>query len=285
MRKTLHAFAGIAVVICMAACSGSKNDPKPVVPETNPPLLVVDKGWTFESTAYFADEFETAGKPNSDKWSYDLGGGGWGNSELEYYTNGSNVDIADGLLTITAKKEALGGMNYTSTRLVSKNTGSMLYGRLEVKAKLPTGTGTWPAIWMLPDDNAYGDWPRSGEIDLMEMVGFDPNNVHFTLHNQTYNGANGKGDAKIISTASTDYHIYRIDWTPYAIKSYFDGELIYTYVNDNKGSATWPYDKKFHLLLNIAVGGSWGGQKGVDDTAFPAKMDIDYVRIYKMIDK
>lgn len=283
MRKVHTAFACMAIVFGLWACSGSKNTPVPTPPATTTPIA--DKNWSFETSAYFADEFDNAGKPDAAKWGYDIGAGGWGNNELEYYTDGGNAAVANGKLTITAKKENVGGAGYTSARMVSKGVGSMLYGRVEVRAKLPSGVGTWPAIWMLPDDYAYGPWPKSGEIDLMEMVGFDPNMVHFTVHNQTYNGANGKGAGKTIATASTDYHVYRIDWTPYAIKSYFDGELIYTYVNDSNGFATWPYDKKFHLLLNIAVGGSWGGQKGVDDTAFPTSMDIDYVRFYKMIDK
>ncbi|TWR30052.1 glycoside hydrolase family 16 protein [Mucilaginibacter pallidiroseus] len=273
----------MAIAFVFWACSGSKNTPVPTPPVTTTPIA--DKNWSFETSAYFADEFDNTGKPDAAKWGYDIGAGGWGNNELEYYTDGSNANVANGKLTITAKKESMGGAGYTSARMVSKGAGSMLYGRVEVKAKLPSGVGTWPAIWMLPDDYSYGPWPKSGEIDLMEMVGFDPNVVHFTVHNQTYNGANGKGAGKTIATASTDYHIYRIDWTPYAIKSYFDGELVYTYVNESNGFATWPYDKKFHLLLNIAVGGNWGGQKGVDDTAFPASMDIDYVRFYKMIDK
>jgi beta-glucanase (GH16 family) len=287
MKKINATLAGACVIFSIAACSGTKNDPKPTLPPTTTPpvVAVVDRGWEFETTPYYADEFDYTGKPDGNKWSYDIGGGGWGNNELEYYTGGSNADVANSILTITAKKEAMGGMNYTSARMVSKSPGSMLYGRVEVKAKLPAGVGTWPAIWMLPDDNVYGTWPKSGEIDIMEMVGFDPNNVHFTVHNQSYNGANGKGEAKLIATASTDYHLYRIDWTPYAIKSYFDGELIYTYVNNNNGFAAWPYDQKFHLLLNIAVGGSWGGQQGINDSAFPATMNVDYVRFYKMIDK
>ncbi|TSD64623.1 glycoside hydrolase family 16 protein [Inquilinus sp. KBS0705] len=282
MNKINAALCAVAL-LGMAACSGKKQDPKPVV--VDPPTEVVDKGWTFETTAYFADEFDYTGKPKTDKWGYDTGGGGWGNSELEYYTDAANVNVADGKLTITAKKESLGGMNYTSTRLVSKGEGSMLYGRLEVKAKLPAGKGTWPAIWMLPDDYVYGNWPNSGEIDIMEMVGFDPGNVHFTLHNQLYNGANGKGGSKTINTASSEFHVYRTDWTPYAIKGYYDGDLVYTYVNNANSVAAWPYDQKFHLLMNIAVGGSWGGQQGIDDTAFPASMVVDYVHFYKMIEK
>lgn len=283
MKYPLSAFACMVIALGFSAC-GKKSNPEPKAPTIVTTPTIEDKGWAFEATPYFADEFTVDGAPNSSAWGYDNGGGGWGNAELEYYSPG-NATIAGGKLTISAKKEAVGGMNYTSTRMVSKGLGTMKYGRVEVKAKLPSGRGTWPAIWMLPDTYAYGNWPNSGEIDIMEMVGFDPGNIHFTVHNQTFNGANGKGDAKMVPTASTEYHIYRVDWTPYALRGYVDDALIYTYVNNNGGSAVYPYDQNFHLLLNIAVGGSWGGQKGVDDTAFPTTMDVDYVHFYKMIDK
>ncbi|MBK0379871.1 glycoside hydrolase family 16 protein [Mucilaginibacter segetis] len=283
--RIYYALSGAAIILSLAACSGSKNNPEPKTPTVVPKVLPEDKGWTFETTPYFSDDFDYTGKPDNSKWTYDVGGSGWGNNELEYYTDGANADVADGKLTITAKKENFGGKNYTSTRLVSKGTGSMLYGRVKVKAKLPSGVGTWPAIWMLPDTYAYGDWPKSGEIDIMEMVGYDPNNIHFTVHNALYNGTNGKGNNMIIPTASTDYHIYRTDWTPYAIRGYYDDTLVYTYINSGDGSPAWPYDQKFHLLLNIAVGGNWGGVQGVNDGAFPTTMDVDYVRFYKMIDK
>jgi beta-glucanase (GH16 family) len=285
MKDMRNASAGLFIALSFAACSGAKQDPAPKTPTVVPVVIQEDKGWAFESTPFYADEFDYTGKPSADKWGYDTGGGGWGNNELEYYTGGANADVAGGILTIIAKKEAIGGMNYSSARMVSKNGGNTLYGRIEIKAKLPAGTGTWPAIWMLPDDNVYGAWPKSGEIDIMEMVGFDPNNVHFTVHNFLYNGANGKGGNLVIPTASTDYHIYRVDWTPYALRAYYDGALIFTYVNDSNGPNSWPYDQKFHLLMNIAVGGSWGGVKGVDDTSFPATMNVDYVRFYKMINK
>jgi len=244
----------------------------------------VDKNWSFASTPTWSDEFDYTGTPDTSKWTYDLGGGGWGNSELEYYTKAaSNVSVANGILTITARKENIGGMNYSSARMVSKGAGSLLYGRIEVKAQLPAGTGTWPAIWSLPDLYAYGAWPASGEVDIMEMVGFDPNNVHFSAHNQTYFAGNAKTSTMNIPTASTAYHLYREDWTPYAVRGYYDNILVFTYVNTGGGTALWPYDQKFHLLMNIAIGGSWGGTKGVDDSIFPVTMQVDYVRFYNMI--
>jgi beta-glucanase (GH16 family) len=170
---------------------------------------------------------------------------------------------------------------------VTKGKGDFLYGRFEIKAKLPAGKGTWPAIWMLPTDWAYGDWPKSGEIDIMEHVGYDPDVIHITTHTEAYYFKIGtqKTAVKKIANATTDYHLYRVDWTPYAISGYIDNQLIFKFVNEGKGYTVWPFDKKFHLLLNIAVGGDWGGAQGMDDSIYPVTMDVDYVRVYKMIEK
>lgn len=276
----------------LISCSG-KEDLKPRPVDTGAGSVVVarmptDKGWSFEARPVWADEFNTNGLPDAAKWGYDLGGTGWGNNELQNYTNStSNAMVNNGILTITARKENVGNNTYTSARLVTKGKGDFLYGRFEIKAKIPSGRGTWPAIWMLPTNISYGGWPKSGEIDIMEHVGYDPNNVHITIHNEAYNGAAGtqKGDSKIIPDAFTKFHLYRVDWTPYAIRGFIDDQKIFEFVNDGKGYATWPFDKKFHLLLNVAVGGNWGGAKGVDETIFPKAMEVDYVRVYKMIDK
>ena len=153
-----------------------------------------------------------------------------------------------------------------------------------MSAKLPSGRGTWPAIWMLPTDWEYGNWPNSGEIDIMEHVGYDPTRVHFSIHTEAYNHTKGtqKSTNRIIPTAMSEFHKYRVDWTPYAVRGYFDDEFIFEFVNEGKGSPAWPFDKKFHLLLNLAIGGNWGGVNGVDDTIFPVIFEIDYVRVYKM---
>jgi len=272
------------VVLFASSCSKKSSGSGGGVYTPQPP---VDKNWQFETTPVWSDEFDVSGVPNTAKWGYDLGGGGWGNNELQNYTNVlDNVKVESGNLVITAKKETSGGMNYSSARLVSKNKGDFLYGRIEVKAKLPSGRGTWPAIWMLPTDWAYGNWPKSGEIDIMEHVGYDPNKVHFSVHTESYNHSIGtqRTSSQIIPTAITDFHKYRVDWTPYAVRGYFDDQLVFTFVNEGKGSAVWPFDKRFHLLLNLAVGGNWGGAQGVDDTIFPQSMLIDYVRVYKMIE-
>jgi beta-glucanase (GH16 family) len=272
-------------LILLVACAGKADttDLTPFIPQGP-----IDSAWTFETTPVWADEFDYTGLPDKTKWGYDIGGSGWGNNELEYYTDSiSNAEVASGVLTITAKKEAKGGRNYTSARLVTKGKGDFLYGRIEVKAKLPAGKGTWPAIWMLPTDWAYGGWPKSGEIDIMEHVGYDPNVVHITAHTEAYYFKinTQKTSTKKTDNATTAFHVYRMDWTPYALRGYIDDQLIFQFANEGKGYTVWPFDKKFHLLLNVAVGGDWGGAQGVDETIFPAAMQVDYVRVYKMINK
>ncbi len=270
-------LAGLAAVLFVTACQQKMTPSAADSSET--------KARRFENTPVWADEFNTDGKPDTSKWGYDIGGSGWGNNELQYYTAGENVRIKNGLLSIEARKEQREGKNYTSARMVSKNKGDFLYGRFEARAKIPKGRGLWPAIWMLPTDWAYGGWPRSGEIDIMEQVGFEPEKLHISVHTEAYNHIKGtqKTATTIIPTATDDFHLYRVDWTPEEIKGYIDDKLIFSFANEHKTVAEWPFDKKFHWLLNIAVGGNWGGMQGVDDTIFPAKMEVDYVRVYKLV--
>jgi beta-glucanase (GH16 family) len=278
IKRSFYLLFACTLFSCSNKSSSGDNPPPPPPP---PPPPIYE--WSFGTTAVWTDEFSTDGLPDAGKWRYDIGGSGWGNNELQYYTDGLNASINAGILKITARKENYSGKLYTSARMVTKNKADWLYGSVEVKAKLPKGRGSWPAIWMLPTESVYGVWPNSGEIDIMEHVGFDQNNVHFTLHASSFFGANGKGGAKIITTATDDFHLYRLDWTPYGIRGYFDNEKVFDYINPNSGFASWPYDKKFHLLLNIAVGGNWGGAQGVDDSIFPITMEIDYVRVYPFI--
>ncbi|MCX2739991.1 glycoside hydrolase family 16 protein [Pontibacter anaerobius] len=285
-QRARHFLTLILLPLLITSCGSKSDDPNPLPPAPRP-QAPQDKNWTFEATPVWADEFDYTGKPDNSKWGYDIGGNGWGNNELQYYTDkNSNASVADGILTITARKEQMEGRSYTSARLVTKNKGDFKYGRFEIKAKLPTGRGTWPAIWMLPTDWAYGEWPKSGEIDIMEHVGYDQNTVHITVHTEAYNHGKGtqRGNSKVIETASTAFHLYRVDWTPYSIRGFIDDQKVFEFVNDGKGYSTWPFDKRFHLLLNIAVGGNWGGSKGVDPDVYPQTMEVDYVRVYKMIE-
>ena len=280
--KSLQMFFSI---LCILSVSFMSCTDKGEVVKMVTAAPITDKNWQFETTPTWQDDFSTGTAPDPAKWSFEVGGGGWGNNELQYYTPGSNSSVSGGNLIITAKKESISGREYSSARMITKGKGDWLYGRMEVKAKLPKGRGTWPAIWMFPTDLTYGNWPASGEIDIMEHVGYDQNNIHFTVHNSAYNFMRGnqKTATKIIPSASDDFHIYRVDWTPYSIKGFIDGEPYFEYVNANNGYTSWPYDKKFFLILNIAVGGDWGGVQGVDNTIFPATMMIDYVKYYKII--
>lgn len=272
----------VCTVVLLYSCSRKTVSSTPTAGVAGSVQSGKDK---FETVPVWQDEFDYSGLPDSSRWGYDIGGGGWGNNELQYYTRSiSNASVANGVLTITARKEPMENRAYTSARLVTKNKADFLYGRIEVRAKLPAGRGTWPAIWMLPTDWVYGGWPKSGEIDIMEHVGYDPNRVLFSIHTEAYNHGIGtqKSGEKNIPTAMTDYHNYRVDWMPDSVKGFFDNVPVFSFANEGKGSATWPFDKRFHILLNLAIGGNWGGAKGVDDSIFPATFGIDYVRVYKM---
>lgn len=242
------------------------------------------KIWAFSSQPSWQSEFDKNGFPDTSKWSYNTGGHGWGNNEKQFYTREKNVFTKNGLLYIVSKKESYNGADYTSARMVTKNKGDFLYGRMEVKARLPQGRGLWPAIWMLPTTNQYGEWPASGEIDIMEQVGFDEKNIHFSIHNEAFNWMKStqKTAQKIIPTATADFHSYRMDWTPDYIKGFIDGIEYFEFLNDGKGPDHWPFDHPFYLVLNIAVGGNWGGEKGIDSTLFPAVMLVDFVRYYPL---
>ncbi len=282
MKSAAPAFgACILATMLLAACAAPAPKPDDVAGAR------ASREWRFASTPSWADEFDYTGKPDPAKWGYDLGGSGWGNNELQSYTDRiDNAAVDDGVLTITARREAFGGRDYTSARLVSKGRGDFRYGRFEARAKLPSGRGTWPAIWMLPSDWKYGDWPRSGEIDIMEHVGFDPGRVHISVHTQRYNHVAGtqRTATRMVEGAMDGFHRYRVDWTPDAIRGYIDDVPVFAFHNEGAGADAWPFDQRFHWLLNIAVGGNWGGQQGVDESVFPARMRVDYVRVYRLVE-
>ena len=226
------------------------------------------------------DEFNYSGAPDTSKWGYDVGGWGWGNNEEQYYTDQlENSYVEDGDLHIEALKE---NDSWTSARLITKNKGDWLNGRIEVKANLPSGRGTWPAIWMLPTDWEYGDWPSSGEIDIMEHVGYEPTTIYGTVHTEAYNHGIGtqRGDDIQVPDAEKESHLYAIEWDQGRISFFVDDSSYYTFWNPQISYKEWPFDKRFHLLLNIAIGGSWGGAHGIDPNLTHASMEIDYVRVY-----
>ncbi|MEZ4902736.1 MAG: glycoside hydrolase family 16 protein [Spirosomataceae bacterium] len=244
--------------------------------------------YEFESHPIWQDEFDGNGLPDTTKWGYEVGGSGWGNNELQYYTKAEakNARIENGKLIIEAHKEHLNSNEYTSARLTTRKKGDWLYGRIIVRAKIPQGLGTWPAIWMLATEQTYGTayWPDNGEIDIMEHVGFDPNRVHGNIHTKAYNHSIGtnKGNNVMVLTAISDFHDYIVEWTPAFIKILVDDNTYFTFQKDSNEWQKWPFDKPFFLLLNIAVGGNWGGQKGIDNNIFPQRMEVDYVRVYAL---
>lgn len=231
----------------------------------------------------WADEFEYEGEPDPEKWSYETGAGGWGNHELQKYTAGDNVTVADGLMTIELRKEEDG--QYTSTRLVSRGKGDWTYCKVEASLKLPSGLGTWPAFWMMPTASAYGGWPKSGEIDIMEHVGFDQDVIVETVHTEKYHGGQGKGKSFPTAGVSEDFHTYGVEWLPDKMIFSIDGEEKFVYdpfdYSQRPTCEIWPFDKDFFLIFNLAFGGDWGGARGTDDSYFPVEYQVDYVRVYQ----
>ena len=283
MKRSLWRVLGALLVLQLAACVAGRGGDA-----VNVPAIAGDDVWAFEDTPAWQDEFDYAGRPDPAKWGHDLGGDGWGNHELQAYTERiDNASVRDGVLTITARRHDGGANEYTSARLVSKGRGDFLYGRIEARAKLPSGRGTWPAIWMLPTGQAYGGWPASGEIDLMEHVGYDPGRVHVSVHTKAYNHVidTQKTSITAVPGAMSGFHLYRVDWTPAGIRGYIDDEQVFAFANEGSGPDAWPFDRPFHLLLNLAVGGDWGGKQGVDADAFPASMQVDYVRVYRLVER
>lgn len=226
------------------------------------------------------DEFNTDGSPSPQKWNYDIGTGawGWGNGEAEYYTDRpENARVENGNLVITAKKENYSGSAYTSARLKTKGKYEFKYGKVFVRAKLPVGKGTWPAIWTLGADIDKVIWPGCGEIDIMEHTGNNLNEISSAIHTPAGFGGNpSKGAVKIAD--ANQYHIYSLEWTDKYLKLYVDDTLIHTY-DPTKTPQNWPFDKEHFLLLNVAMGGGLGG--AIDPAFTEDKMLIDYVRVYQ----
>ncbi len=234
------------------------------------------QGFTSDyNTLAWQDEFDVDGAPDPTKWTYDLGTGvdGWGNQEAQSYTNNSeNVEVSNGNLIITAINT---GSGYTSARIKSENLYEFTYGRVEVRAKLPTGGGTWPAIWMLGANYDTNAWPACGEIDIMEHVGNDQNTIHGSLHYPEAFAGNADTGSTTVDTASTEFHNYTVEWSPTAIKFVVDDVVYHTYANT--GSS--PFNSDFFLILNVAMGGTFGGD--IDPAFTQSSMEIDYVRVYE----
>jgi len=254
-----------------------------------------------EWSLVWSDEFDYTGLPNETKWNYEQGF--VRNRELQYYTKARNENarVENGHLVIEARKEdwpnpdyrddassrrwqrSRKKADYTSASLITRGKASWTYGRIEVKAKLPAGKGVWPAIWMLGTNIRDVGWPKCGEIDIMEYVGFDPNLIHANVHMAKYNHVKGTGKGSKIKADKPyeSFHTYAVEWTPERMDFFFDEHKYFTFKNEHGGVDVWPFDQPHYLILNLAIGGSWGGQKGIDDSIFPQKFLIDYVRVYR----
>lgn len=233
----------------------------------------------------WSDEFNYTGAPDSSKWTYELGtgNGGWGNNELQTYTNREeNAYVENGNLKITAKREKYNGSDFTSARLISKGKGDFKYGYFEMRAILAGGRGIWPAFWMMPTDSVYGVWPKSGEIDIMEYVGNRKDYILGTVHSEALNGGNGRGSQTRVSGVEDTYHTYSLLWDEDWMYFYVDGNQ-YHKVQNGKLSKNnykyWPYDQNFFIILNVAMGGNLGGNIG--DEFMEGSMIVDYVRVYQ----
>ena len=251
-----------------------------VCPAQSPEIPKLDPKWKL----VWSDEFEYTGLPDTNKWGYEVGY--IRNKELQYYTDSrlKNARVEDGKLVIEAHKESYKGMDYTSASVISQNKGDWLYGRVEVRAKLPEGKGIWPALWMLPTDRAKYGWPKGGEIDIMEMVGFEPKRVHSTVHTyDTYVNKKTEGQSKSIEleTPQSDFHLYAVEWYPDRLDFYVDAKKLLSYPKKEDTLEFWPFREKFYLIMNIAYGGAWGAQKGIAPECLPQRMEIDYVRVYE----
>lgn len=231
----------------------------------------------------WSDEFNGSSIDFS-KWSFEVQPPGWVNHELQNYTNNrwENARVENGHLVIEARRDWYNGHEYSSARLKTQGKASWTYGRFEASIKLPGGWGTWPAFWMMPENQSRG-WPACGEIDIMEEVGYNQDSIHSTTHSQLYNwkSPNQRTASKIVPGVTTGYHTYAIEWYPDHIDAFVDGQKYFTSPNDNTGDDAWPFNKNFHIILNLAVGGDWGGAQGVDPNIWPRQMLVDYVRVYK----
>lgn len=231
----------------------------------------------------WSDEFDYQGLPDTTKWSYEEGY--VRNGEAQYYTANrpENARVENGMLIIEARRDFFHDSAYSSASIITYNKAEFQYGRIEMKAKLPYGIGVWPAFWTLGTNIPEVDWPTCGELDIMEYVGYDTLGIHANVHTEAYNHIKGtnKGNRIVTDKPWGNFHTYAAEWYKDRIDFYLDTTKYFTFTNEDTGNDVWPFDKPQYIILNLAVGGSWGGQYGIDTTIFPQKYIIDYVRVYK----
>lgn len=226
----------------------------------------------------WSDEFDYSGSPDPKKWTFEIGNGsnGWGNSEKQYYTSRpENAVVENGVLKIKTRRESYQGFEFTSARMITRDFFSFRYGIIEFRAKLPAGKGTWPALWMLGNNLGSVGWPACGEIDVMEHVGNQLNKIHGTLHYPEHSGANGVGGTVMVDNVTTDFHVYKAEWSAESVKFFVDDKLYYTFSN----SVSVPFNHPFFIIMNCAMGGNFGGY--IDPSFTQSVFEIDYVRVYQ----
>lgn len=235
-----------------------------------------------EMELVWSEEFDYEGAPSEEFWVYEEGY--IRNKELQYYSKApENIRVKDGVCTITARLENTDSI--TSASITTEGKIDFLYGRMELRAQIPSSLGSWPAIWMLGTNIREIGWPSCGEIDIMEHVGYNPDLVHATVHTKAYNHRLGTGKGSVIKVSDpwSDFHVYAVEWYEDHMDFFFDDSLYHSYENDLQGNSdTWPFDKTHYLLVNLAFGGGWGGQEGVDSSSLPLEFKIDYIRYYKL---
>lgn len=229
------------------------------------------------------DEFDYTGLPDSEKWNMDTIDNNLKDCDV-YTTDKENAYVENGILTIAAIKKTVNGKQYTTARLTTKNKGDWRYGRVEVRAKLPEGGETWAAIWMMPTEQLYGSWPKSGEIDILGHAGYNPDSIHTSIHAEkySYRADTCVGNITECNTATSDFHVYSIEWEENEIRSYIDNQHYFTFYNDKEGQYAWPFDQRFHLLMSLAIEDEMG-KEGMGDSGRLHEMEVDYVRVYKKI--
>jgi beta-glucanase (GH16 family) len=291
--RCIVAILGLGIAMVSGSCGGRNNQEElahaglselPGIPDK-----VFAPDYWADAKLVWSDEFD-GNSLDTGKWLFETGAHGWGNNEWQDYVAEGGVEVSNGTLKIIAKKTGVGQKagDYTSARLNSRK--GFTYGRMEVRARIPEhkGNGIWPAIWMLGSNIQSVGWPACGEIDIMEYVSFDPNSMHFSIHSTAHNHKDGTqvtSGALPLESIEEKFHSYGLLWTDKYLKFYIDEpeNVKLTFLRpSNSNNANWPFSIPFYFLMNIAVGGDWGGLRGVDDSIFPATMEVDYVRVYQV---
>ncbi|MDP4276471.1 MAG: glycoside hydrolase family 16 protein [Bacteroidota bacterium] len=224
----------------------------------------------------WADEFDGT-RLDTTVWIFETGGNGWGNHEKQFYTTSGNVVVKNGCLFIVAKKE---GDTYTSARIITRGKRSFVHGYVEIRAKLPRGIGTWPALWLLGESMSAVGWPECGELDVMEHVGKHPGYIHSSVHNQSGYGNTPYTGHRLVKDPFETFHLYAVDWTKNQLTFSVDGKRVHRYAPIRKTPNNWPFDQPMYVIFNLAIGGDWGGPD-IDDAIFPQSMCVDYIRVYQ----